>query len=172
MWRWAFILLGVLWSFQDLWCLTLIWGQFPVIIVVNISSFSLFLLLVFPLHVYYTFSSSLTVLRYSVLLWEEGLVLFVGFLFGFFFLVSFSLRFSVSERFPLKYPQAQSCFPQPSPVNQQAHQRHSSFSQCSWLPTFLFGSFFFFISLFYCPSVFPMLSTLSIIILSILSILI
>ena len=78
------------------WCLTLIWGKFLVIIALNISLFCLFavvVLLWYSLMHRYTFCSCLTILGYSG---------------GFFFrLFLFVFQF---WRFLLRYPQAQRFF--------------------------------------------------------------
>ena len=65
------------------WCLTLIWGNFPVLLLqIFLLLLSLFILfLVFPLHIGYTFCSCPTVPGYSVL--------FFLFCFQYFFLFVF-----------------------------------------------------------------------------------
>lgn len=71
------------WNFLDLWvwCLTLIWGKFLVIIVSNISSVPFYLssVLVFLLLITYAFCSCPTVLGYSVLFFFSDFLCFQTF---------------------------------------------------------------------------------------------
>lgn len=80
-----------------IWCLTLNWGKFSVIIASDfLMFFSIFLLLVFPLHVCYAF-----------IVVPQFLNILRVFFFSHFFHCVFQFR-----QFLFSYPQAQRVFPQ------------------------------------------------------------